>query len=234
MSEQKIGKILAGTYERELGSSIAAADDGTITIQESWVMNTTDVAILSPVIKQPFPNQSGARVTGVTSTLIGAGLSRVTITGKSVVGVSGSISIGGSDGFFSLSTISFDNPLPTHPDVDAIKTAAGAGWIEDDTGLFEGITTESSDPQLVGVSSYKSGTLAWTRRWSTNSKLSSRYLDELHKISEPDGNPPNLSSPRNWLLDSISSDENGDGWTHSATWIASEVGKGWATAIYEP
>ena len=232
MSEQKIGKIALGTYQIEIGSNITATEDGTITIQESWVMNSVDVPVLSPVVKQPFPGQIGARVTVVSSVLIGAGLSRVSITGKSVVGASGNLSVGGSDGFFSLSTISFENPLPTHPQVGIIKTAAGDGWVEDEDGLFLGISDESPNEDLVGLTSYKSGTLAWSRRWSTSSPLPSRYFEELHKVSVPDGNPPALGDSRNWLLDSVQSDENGDGWTHSATWLASEVGKPWSR-IYE-
>jgi hypothetical protein len=234
---QKIGKITSGTYEVEIGRSLTVNADGALIIRESWVMNNEDRGNLIPPLRSSNEDEPTAQLYQIQITGIGSDLIRVLLEWKTYVAVSGGgVSINSNEEF-TLQSINFENDIGAHPRRELIKTKAdsnaggtGLGWLIDSDGKFTGISDKAKE--LADVRSYKSGTLSWSRRWSSNTKLSNNYIRDLFRVSKPDGNPPELDSPRNWLLDSISSTTLGDGYQHTATWVASESGASWAPEIY--
>jgi hypothetical protein len=237
MTIQKIGNI-AG-LEESPGTKIRFDRDGTVTVSAQYTADKANALTLAPKPGDSYPGIGGAKCSYVELENIGTELTKITAEWKSVSElVSGSISIGSDEGFYTLSSVAYESSLATHPDAEYIQSVAdslagvtGEGWVLDENGIFQGISNKAE--HLQGITNYKTGSLSWTRRWSSGAKLPKRYIDKLFKIDKPDGNPPTLESPRNWILDNIQSEQNGDGWSHSATWVSSGVGAKYVEEIYE-
>jgi hypothetical protein len=84
-----------------------------------------------------------------------------------------------------------------------------------------------------GVRSYMFPAITWTEVVSGNKGLESRQLNDIGKVDNPRGNPPEPSGGRNWMLTGANQEQKGEKlYQTTLEWTLSEE-DGWDEELYE-
>ena len=83
-----------------------------------------------------------------------------------------------------------------------------------------------------GIISYDSPTFFWRKTWQSEVGLKASDLNDLGKVSVPDGDPPEAGGTRDWRLVDASQENRGALFDNSLEWELSERG-GWDSNLYD-
>ena len=83
-----------------------------------------------------------------------------------------------------------------------------------------------------GIISYDSPTFFWRKTWQSEVGLLAADLNDLGKVSVPDGDPPEPGGTRDWRLVDASQENRGALFDNSLEWELSERG-GWDSNLYD-
>jgi hypothetical protein len=87
-----------------------------------------------------------------------------------------------------------------------------------------------------GITTYVSPTITWTETSEGKSQTQAEQLNKLGKTATPRGNPPEVESPRDWMLTGASQEQRGseEGAIYQTTleWTLSDE-KGWNEFLYK-
>ena len=152
-----------------------------------------------------------------------------------------------SDPEYELEIGTGREPIETHPDFvtkiggkpSAPKNGAvfvddtGHPTSDDKIGIFDRfrMTLESGERNLMaGVTGYEAANLTtWVKSWTSRSRPSDG--GNVGLIDNPEGNPPNYGSGRNWRYMGLSSLKRGKAHANRKAWQLSGPG-GWNEMIY--
>lgn len=84
---------------------------------------------------------------------------------------------------------------------------------ENDSGeiVLSGDALEFATRIAQGRTTYRMATYEYHHRWQSNRGLSAAQMNDLGKISTPDGAPPTPGGGRDWLLVSVDEEQTGSG-----------------------
>tara|TARA_R110000765_G_scaffold372389_1_gene462797 strand:+ start:923 stop:1753 length:831 start_codon:yes stop_codon:yes gene_type:complete len=83
-----------------------------------------------------------------------------------------------------------------------------------------------------GIISYDSPTFFWRKTWQSEVGLLAADLNDLGKVSVPDGDPPEAGGTRDWRLVDASQENRGALFDNSLEWELSERGR-WDSDLYD-
>ena len=83
-----------------------------------------------------------------------------------------------------------------------------------------------------GIIDYDSPTFFWRKTWQSEVGLKASDLNDLGKVSVPDGTPPAPGGTRDWRLVDASQENRGALFDNSLEWELSERG-GWDSDLYD-
>ena len=98
--------------------------------------------------------------------------------------------------------------------------------------IVEGDCLEFAKLIASGITTYVSPSITWTERTEGSSGLTGSQLNDLGKISNPRGSPPDPTGGRDWMLTSAHQHEVGDKFTTELTWALSEK-EGFSNFLYD-
>lgn len=123
----------------------------------------------------------------------------------------------------------------TNSEIGSIDDESGAftAWDDQDISSSDGIAF--ADLLAAGESTYKRPSFTWTKSYSSESSLPNSSINDLGKISDPDGSPPEPAGTRNWMM--ISADQTQTSSTDPVydiqiSWMLSDAG-GWDSTLYD-
>lgn len=82
-----------------------------------------------------------------------------------------------------------------------------------------------------GQTHYYSPRVTWRESWVRDKEAEAAELNDIGKISEPEGPVPTLANDRNWLLNGLNQTQEGKSFRLELEWLASDRG-GWDPHIY--
>ena len=82
-----------------------------------------------------------------------------------------------------------------------------------------------------GQTHYYSPRVTWRESWVRDKEAKASELNDIGKISEPEGQVPALADGRNWLLNGLNQTQEGRSFRLELEWLASDRG-GWDPHIY--
>lgn len=105
-------------------------------------------------------------------------------------------------------------------------------WEDQDLVSADGVAF--ADLLAKGESTYKRPSYNWTKTYTSEDPLTASDINDLGKVSTPDGDPPTPSGGRDWMM--ISADQTQTASTDpvydiEVSWLLSERG-GWDTTLY--
>ena len=113
------------------------------------------------------------------------------------------------------------NP-PRGEDGKTVKEPDTTGWAVEKLELY--------NDTKKGIEAYREPRVTWSKRWISKEKPTG--LNDIGNIDTTDGDPPQVSSGRNWLNVGIRSRERGKVYENEVTWELSGRG-GWLARYYE-
>lgn len=233
MAKVRYGKILDGVRRRTVGRVWRVEETGIIRLTEPYTVNTADMLASLPKRKEPHPDYPNLRVKRIMPTELEAGLSEVVVE-YSGIGGGDQVDIGPEgldlpDPVYTLRRTQSREPITTHPNWSAIRSAAGEGnVVYDDDGIFVGISKDSDDADLVGVTDYLNFGAVFAKRYVSRTRPN---LSGVGLIDTPPAQAPSASGDRNWLKVDASYTEEGDVYEINEAWMLSARG-GWSSEIY--
>ena len=162
---------------------------------------------------------------------------------------------------YTLSGTLEEVPLMEHPSVVALLSLEKSqlqqivegvlSWdgtdvlIRDDDGEFtkpakeQNITTTDGETFALlladGETTYKRPSFTWTKTYDSTSALPGSTLNDLGKVSTPDGDPPTLTGARDWMLVSANQTQSSTTdpvYSIQVAWLMSER-EGWNADLYD-
>lgn len=137
---------------------------------------------------------------------------------------------------FTLESAHEELPIEMHPKIETVKAVYEGRPSENDENRlsFPPTITDDSGQQrknpMAGVDSWFNPGLVWTIRY-TSKKFPADLTRRLGKISQPPGDPPELSGNRNWLHARARATWRGNVWEITESWQISYPG-GWVPEMY--
>ena len=100
---------------------------------------------------------------------------------------------------------------------------------QDDSGeiVLSGDALEFATRIAQGKTTYKMASYEYTHRWESTKGITTAQMNDLGKISTPEGDPPKPSSSRDWLLVGVNEEQHGSSgfrYTNELVYLLSDDG----------
>lgn len=227
------GKDVRLVLVRKPGGTVRFNRDGSTESTETFSCLYSRALQLAPVRGEtPHPVFTALICKECTVTEVEAGMAEVVATyigdASDSVGVIGSARLPSPT--YELICEAREEPITTFPDFATTIGTTANGAQFDSNNLFLGFDKTSA---YVGQEAWLVPGVVWRKSYIQKTKPTATELNRVGKIDTPEGSPPAATSPRNWLLRSLTFTLEGNLYRCQKEWHLSGP-SGWNATIYAP